>query len=133
MFKVIDRETGRALDGIPSPLLIQTGFGDAYEDIPGFWRLREDAYDKERKPQYRRVRIERWYQWIVDLEIEVVDLSDDLVSTYGSEPERMDLWVDAPDRRTAEDLAKEQAIERTREWAGDVSTVTTFLGAERQS
>ena len=131
-FIVIETSTGRRLDGFPTPALIENGGGLAYEQSPGIWRLRDIDYgDPGYDPkgtEYTRVRVAKVWRYIVDLNIEVVDPSDD----FGPEPEYMAIHVDARDPHEAQDLAKETAIERTREWAGDVSAIVTFIKTERQ-
>lgn len=48
----------RVLHGLPSPLLVEQGGGEAYLEDGYFWRLRDDQYDPN-GTIYRKVRIIR--------------------------------------------------------------------------
>lgn len=70
-FRIRDLNTRRVIEGTPSPLLIQTGRGDAYRASPGFWRLRDDSYDPK-GTTYTRVQIEHTDDYRVDVRIQPV-------------------------------------------------------------
>jgi len=132
-FIVTEAATGLRLDGIPTPALIENGGGYAYEQSPGIWRLRDTSYgtpgyDPE-GTKYTLVRVEHQYTYVVDLTVEVYDPSDEYSD---GEPVPMTLWVEARTQREAEDSAGRRAVERVREWAGDVPVSVSYTKTERQ-
>lgn len=131
-FAVIETSTGRHLDGLPTPLLIQTGSGEAWQEDRGIWRLRDDRHDP-RGTEYTRVRVVRQYEYIVDLTVEVVDPSGDALDEYSSEPDHRSIHVEATSPREADDLARGRAADEAREWAGDVPLIITTIRVEEQS
>lgn len=107
MFRVRNLTTREIVPGIPSPLLIQTGRGDAYDagsPAQGFWRLRDDKYDPA-GTVYTRVAIEHTDDWKVEVVIHVTE--------PGREPYRYEDYfiVQAMDRAEAERLTYAKAHE----------------------
>jgi len=102
-FRVIDTSTGKETRGIPSPLLIEEGGGEAFYTPPenpdgpfnkGYWRLRE-GNNVSPDGQYTRVRIVHTDDWKVTVRITVTDPRF---------PEEYEDWfiVEASDRQDAE-------------------------------
>lgn len=67
---------GTVVGTLPTPRLISEGGGEAWEDSPGHWRSRDDAYDAAHKPAdvpYTRVRVARAEDWRVEVTLTVDD------------------------------------------------------------
>lgn len=123
-FAVKDASTGEVLPGLPSPLLIQQGGGQAwrvpYEGTPdpyhprqvdhGFWRLRDDSYDPP-GTEYQRVRIVHTEQYYVEVEVE--DLED--VDNPDAEPWTVGVHVEAEDRDQARRMGMSKALQHEQE------------------
>lgn len=83
-FKVVEATTRRPLAGMPTPMLISLGGGEAYAveypDAKGnpvtVWRARDDSYDPA-GTEYRRVRVIRMHRFEVDVEVQNLDPSND--------------------------------------------------------
>lgn len=56
-FIVIDASTLEVLDGLPTPMLTSHGGGEAWQQDPGIWRMREDS--DPAGTEYRRVRVRK--------------------------------------------------------------------------
>ena len=122
-FIVKDASTGQILPGLPSPMLIQMGGGQAYRIAPekapdprfpkrqsddGFWRYRDDEYDPP-GTEYTRVRIGHTEQYYVEVEVEGIGNNiQDGAYTMG-------VHVEAEDQYQARRLAQQKAIERLME------------------
>lgn len=108
MFRVRANDTREILPGIPSPLLISIGGGEAYDaGVPTqpFWRARDNAYDPA-GTVYRRVTIEHAEDWRVDLTITATESGGQMVAQYDDY-----FIVQAATRGEAEDLASAKARE----------------------
>ena len=110
-FIVQDARTGETLDGMPTPMLISTGGGEAWQQTEGIWRLRE-----ERDPvgtEYRKVRVVHVEPFLVDVEVQNLDPSnfdDDDIITSDT------VRVIARDAAEARAKAPAIAIERAQQW-----------------
>ena len=122
MFEVRDASFGTKLPGIPSPLLIETGYGWAYDagepDHP-YWRLRDDSYDPP-GTTYRKVRIVHVEDFWVTVEVTI----------EGEEPFKDDFLVTAANPDEAMLLGRERAVEEYRD-REDRSFTVRALGARR--
>ena len=127
-FRIRNRTTRGIEAGTPSPLLIVTGEGEAYEAMPGFWRLRDDKYDPE-GTVYTRVRIEYAEDYRVDVRIKVIEVGhEDDAETYDDY-----FIVQAASEQEAFRLAETKAREDVEsrygeEFASDVTIIRARRG-----
>jgi hypothetical protein len=124
-FRIRNLTTRGVEQGTPSPMLISAGGGEAYESMPGFWRLRDDKYDPE-GTVYTRVSIEHTEDWRVDVTITPI-------GPDGAEPADDDYFiVVAATESEAFRLAEEAARDYVENMFGDeYGSDVTIIRARR--
>lgn len=126
-YVVIDQSTFQTLEGMPTGMLISEGGGEAWMELEGIWRFRDDRHDPP-GTDYRKVRVARLDSYYVEVEVQNVDPSN----PDGDEPEPyvLGVHVEAEGVEQAKRLAPAKAIERAQEIVDAPYTATVVMVEE---